>query len=130
MAVETFTSSTTWTCPAGVTEVLAECWGGGGGGGGSGTTNGRGGNGGAGGAYARKTIAVTAGNGYTVTVGTGGNGGAAGNNPGVAGNPSWFSTAATVFAQGGAGGGQPDQHHQPLHSVHLHLLSGISLSWR
>ena len=31
MASETFNSSTTWTCPAGVTSVQAECYGGGGG---------------------------------------------------------------------------------------------------
>ncbi|HPF00186.1 MAG TPA: hypothetical protein PKY63_05930, partial [Bacteroidales bacterium] len=31
----TFTTSGTWTCPAGVTSVTVECWGGGGGGGGT-----------------------------------------------------------------------------------------------
>lgn len=44
-----------WTKPAGVTQVVVECWGGGGAGGGSTLTNG-GGGGGAGGQYARKFI--------------------------------------------------------------------------
>ena len=95
----TFDSSGTWICPAGVTSVSAECWGGGGPGG-----NGTGfrifsgiGGGGAGGAYARSTISVTPGTSYTVTVGAQL---ASGSN----GNPSWFGSASTVFAEGGAKG--------------------------
>jgi hypothetical protein len=79
-----------------------ECTGGGGAGGvASGTASGAGG--GAGGQYAKKAVSVSAGTSYTVTVG------------GVAvavttggvvtnGNDSWFSTAGTVIAKGGAGG--------------------------
>jgi len=46
VTTETFTTSTTWTAPTGVTSVTAEVWGGGGGGGGGGenaTTDGGGG---------------------------------------------------------------------------------------
>lgn len=87
---ETFTSSTTWTCPSGVTSVDAECWGGGGDGGGySGTY---GGGGGGGGAYSKKTsISVTPSSEYTVTVG-----GAPGD--------SWFIDTSTVLAKGGVTG--------------------------
>jgi len=95
----TYSSSDTWICPAGVTTVSVECWGGGGPGG-----NGKGflgrtgmGGGGAGGAYARSTINVTPGTSYTVTVG-------AQQASGLQGNPSWFSSSSTVFAEGGAQG--------------------------
>jgi hypothetical protein len=64
-----------WTCPAGVTEVYVECWGGGGGGGYTNYTSpgyiacaG----GGGGGAYAASTISVTPGNSYAYSVGAGG----------------------------------------------------------
>src|SRR5262245_61433581 len=55
--VTTFTTAgnMTWTCPAGVTSVQVECWGGGGGGGGVGKDYNVGG-GGAGGSYVRHTI--------------------------------------------------------------------------
>jgi len=51
----TTVGSGTWTKPAGVTEVIVECWGGGGAGGGA-TDADSGGGGGAGGQYARKLI--------------------------------------------------------------------------
>lgn len=96
----TFTSSGSWTAPPGVTQVLVEAWGGGGAGGAA-TGNPAAGGGGAGGAYARKVVSVTPGNTYTVTVGSGGTGDG---NSGDTGNPSWFSTSGTIYAQGGAGG--------------------------
>ncbi|MBU0681188.1 MAG: LamG domain-containing protein [Proteobacteria bacterium] len=100
----TFTSSGTWTAPAGVTSVTVEAWGGGGGGGGN-PTNQDGAGGGGGGAYSRTTtIAVIPGNTYTVTVGAGGTGGAG---TGGAGGDSWFSTIATILAKGGTGGLAP-----------------------
>lgn len=103
---DTYTSTTTWVAPTGVTSVDVEVWGGGGGGGGGQT--GRfaniGGGGGGGGAYSKKlSISVTPGNSYTATVGTGGAAGTAGVD-GVAGNDSWFSTSGTVLAKGGGGG--------------------------
>ncbi|MBL7905596.1 MAG: DUF11 domain-containing protein [Bacteroidales bacterium] len=97
---QTFTSGGSFTVPDGVTSITVECWGGGGAGGGA-RGNPAAGGGGAGGSYAKKVIMVTPGTSYTVTVGTGG---AGSNNNGAAGNPSWFGTAATVYAQGGAGG--------------------------
>ncbi|MBK9160040.1 MAG: LamG domain-containing protein [Nitrosomonadales bacterium] len=95
----------TWTAPAGVTSVDVEVWGGGGAGGGNPTTT-DGGGGGGGGAYSKTTaIPVVPGTIYTVTVGTGGIG-VAGGNGGVGGD-SWFNSAATIMAKGGAGGAVP-----------------------
>ena len=104
--VDTYTSSATWTCPAGVTSVQVECWGGGGAGGSAKCFGGMGdyayGAGGAGGAYAFKTVSVTPGLTYTVNVGASvASGGTA---SAVNGNPSWFSTTSSVYAEGGAGG--------------------------
>lgn len=98
MATQTFTTTGTWTAPAGVTSVQAECWGGGGNGGGAGSSGnavGSGGGGG-GGAYAKKQLTVVPGNVYTVTVGTGG----------APGGDTWFSTALTVLAKGATAGSQ------------------------
>ena len=78
--------SFTWTAPANVTSVQAECWGGGGGGSRDG---------GGGGAYSKKTISVTPGNNYTVRVA------AAGVALTSGGGDSWFSTSSTVLAKGG-----------------------------
>lgn len=75
--VTTYTSgSGTWTCPAGVTSVYVECWGGGGCGGfvmqaASDDTLTSAGGGGAG-AYAAGTVSVTPGNSYAYAVGAGG----------------------------------------------------------
>jgi len=105
-STQTYNSSGTFTVPAGVTSVTVECWGGGGSGGGTTANRARGGGGGAGGAYARSILTVTPGTGYTVTVGgtrTGTNG------AGQTGNPSWFGTTSTVYAQGGAGGAAPNR---------------------
>jgi hypothetical protein len=120
-----FASSTTWTCPAGVTQVTVELWGGAGGGatvwvpntciGGTDpypqNNGGKGGNGG----YIKSTVAVVPGNIYTVTVGNGGakgslsvltcayntyrpNGGTNGQNGGASSFNGLFT------AQGGTGG--------------------------
>lgn len=105
---DTFTSTSTWTCPAYVTTVWARCWGGGGAGGGvtaTPATTSVAGGGGAGGAFAEGlAIPVVPGTVYTVTVaatrtGSTGNGGA--------GNDSWFLSNTTVIAKGGAGGQAP-----------------------
>ncbi len=99
---ETFTTSTTWTAPTGVTSVTAEVWGGGGGGGGQNLAS-DGGGGGGGGAYSKQTaITVVPGNSYTVTVGSGGTGGTSG--CGTTGGDSWFVNTSTVLAKGGVGG--------------------------
>lgn len=96
--VETFTSSGTWTVPAGVTEITVEAWGAGGGGGGS-TQNNRGGSGGGGGAYANGPLSVKPGESVSVDVGQGGNGGNNGN--GASGGESKVNT---IVARGGFGG--------------------------
>ena len=90
---KTYSSSGTFTVPAGVTSVTAQVWGGGGKGG-TRTSNGRSGGGG-GGAYASSAVTVNALNApYTVTVGTGAT-------TTAAGSDSWFSTTGTVLAKGG-----------------------------
>jgi hypothetical protein len=75
----TYTTSGTFTVPAGVISVTVECWGGGGGGS-TITTTGRRGGGGGGGAFASGVVTVIPGNSYSVVVGTGGNANTAGNN--------------------------------------------------
>ena len=104
---QTFTTSTTWTCPVGVTSITVECWGGGASGGGA--TPQKAGGGGGGGSYVTNTLAVTPGNTYTHTVGTGGAvGGATGPvNYGLKGNNTTFSGAdiTTINANGGSPGG-------------------------
>ena len=69
----TFTASTTWTCPAGISSIQVEAWGGGGGAKNSANGAGNVTGGGGGGAYARRnTITVVPGTTYTITVGIGG----------------------------------------------------------
>ncbi len=96
-----FTASGTWTAPASVFSVLAECVGGGGGGwdGFYSLVTQNGGGAGGSGAYGNSTIAVTPGNTYTVTVGASG----LANGAGVP-TASWFSNtnAIPVFASQGA----------------------------
>ncbi|MFC5981146.1 T9SS sorting signal type C domain-containing protein [Flavobacterium salmonis] len=99
-----YNASGSFTVPAGVTSLQVECWGGGGAGGGSSATNVKGGGGGAGGAYIMGTIPVSAGS-YTVTVGAVRPGTAA---AGAQGNPSWFGSTSTIYAEGGAGGSAPN----------------------
>ncbi len=95
----TYSASSTFAVPAGVTSVTVEAWGGGGGGA-TRTSNG-GGGGGGGGAYSRGEVAVLPGSNCTVNVGTGG----AAN---TAGGDSWFALGSTtgVLARGGSGGTQ------------------------
>ena len=108
----TTTGNGTWTCPAGVTSVTVECWGGGGSGGGltynASTSICVSGGGGAGGSYVKYTVSVTPGNVYNFTVGVGA---AAATGAGGAGGSTYFgnttagvSTGASILATGGAGG--------------------------
>jgi hypothetical protein len=90
---QTFTTTGTYTVPAGVTSITVEAWGGGGKGGTVsivGVTSG----GGGGGAYTRKVLTVSPGNIFTATVG-------AGSTTTAAGGDSWFSTNSTVLSKGG-----------------------------
>jgi hypothetical protein len=93
-----------WTCPANVTSVLVECWGGGGAGA-------AGSGGGGGGGYGSKTQAVTPGATYYLWVGKGGKadtGTTAAQNAARAGGNTYFSNLATsslATALAGATGG-------------------------
>jgi hypothetical protein len=91
-----FTSSGTWTRPAGVTRAHLKLWGGGGGGGGN-APNSAAGMGGGGGGYCERIIAVT-GN-VSVTVGSGGTTSTSGQGA-TGGNSSFLS----LTANGGVGG--------------------------
>ena len=95
--IQTFTSSTTWICPAGVTEVEYLVVAGGGGSAGAGNLGSTAGGGGGGGFRTGTAFAVVAGTSYTITVGAGG---AAGSNgvDGGNGNDSVFSTITSTGA--------------------------------
>lgn len=105
--VKTFTSSTTWTAPAGVTQVKVEVLAPGGGGATAASSGGPFPSpGGGGGEYAAENSnTCVPGNVYTITVGTGGTGGTPGSpNGGNGGNSSFSGTGATtVTAHGGTG---------------------------
>lgn len=107
---EAFTSSGTFTVPAGVTSITVEGYGGGGAGGGSTSAGfvfifpfGRAGGGGGGGGYASSVLTVTAGQNISVNVGAGGTGVAAGNG-GSGGNSFLSGFTSDFFAAGGSGG--------------------------
>ncbi|MDI1255031.1 MAG: choice-of-anchor D domain-containing protein [Flavobacterium sp.] len=98
---QTFTTTGTFTVPAGVTSIQVEAWGAGGAGGGATGTISAGG-GGAGGGYVKNTaVTVVPGTTYTVTIGTGAVGTTG---SGANGGNTWFNTAATILAIGGKGG--------------------------
>lgn len=115
--LQRFTSSGTWTCPAGVTTAyLSGCAagaGGGGGGGsvGSGASAGAGGGGGAGASAVKQPVTVVPGTVYTITIGSGGvggNGGAIGatGSDGTDGGNTSFGALLTLTGGGrGFGGG-------------------------
>ena len=104
-STEVFASTTTWTAPAGVTQLRITAAGGGGGGGAV-NTGGEGGGGGFGG-FASAIISVTPATVYTVTIGDGGVGTNTTGVNGTAGTETWFgvnSGSKLVSCTGGAGG--------------------------
>jgi hypothetical protein len=88
----TFTTSGTFTVPAGISQITVQAWGGGGKGGSTSWNNHQCGGGG-GGAYSSSLLSVTPGT-YTVTVG-------AGSTNTSPGGDSWFSSTSTLLAKGG-----------------------------
>ena len=95
--VFTFPGITTWTVPAGISEIMIECVGGGGGG----STGG----GGGAGAYSIAVVKVAPGSVVTVNVGNFGAGATSGGAPGGFGAGSLATgTDFTVTANGGSGG--------------------------
>ena len=107
---DTTAGAGSWVCPAGVTSVTVECWGGGGGGGFAHYEYSAAGSG-AGGAYINYTMPVTPGKTYYFVVGAGGTGGTDSITPGGNGGASYFGSTidttlpnAVVLAVGGNGG--------------------------
>jgi len=110
---ETITSSTTWTPPTGVTNLVAVAVAGGGGGGGAGgiraqvdsaSHRGFGGHGGGAGGYSIiRNIPVTSGSGITIGIGAGGAGGTVATFSGTS-TTSFFPAIADTGANGAAGG--------------------------
>jgi len=101
--MQVFTSSGTFTAPAGTTNYLVEIWGAGGGGGFLNNAGPYWGCGGGAGGYAKAFLQLTPGTNYTVTVGQGGTGGNASTLPGGPGGQTVFDSFLT--ASGGGGGG-------------------------
>lgn len=103
---QVFTTSGTFTVPAGVTGVVVEVWGAGGGGAGGPGSGGAGGGGAGGGGYAIKRVTgLVPGATVSVTVGTGGAAGAVAGNGGGGGSSSFgVHCSATGGAAGNYGG--------------------------
>lgn len=113
-SVTNFSTSGTWTKPAGVTTVTVELWAGGGGGGSGrkGDVNASGGGGGGGGAYVTKTFpASDISSTVSITIGAGGSGAAAQTSAntlgitGTTGSSSTFGSYLTAYGGGGGAGG-------------------------
>lgn len=98
-----FTSSGSWTCPAGVTSVWLTGCGGGGGAAGSFSTSPGGGGGGAA-AVIKTQKTVVPGTAYTVTIGAGGTGGTGSAANGTAGGTTSFGALLSLAGGGGGNG--------------------------
>ena len=119
-----FTSSGSWTCPAGITTLMLMGMGGGGGGAGSDVFS-SGGAGGCGSGFKMEFIDVVPNTTYTITIGNGGTGGTGSFSPtdGGDGGDTTFGAVATFKGspggkaqgseQGSAGFGDPDGSYYP-----------------
>ena len=105
--------ATTWICPANVSQITVQCWGGGGGGGNSNYSQASGGGGGGGGAFSSSLLNVIPGNIYYLSIGNGGQfAGAYSYMTASNGQSSWFSinnsipqnSQQGVLAMGGSAG--------------------------
>ena len=94
--VKKFTSSGTWTAPAGVTRVQVRAWGGGGGGS-TGESLTIGGCGGAAAAETIRFLDVIPNTSYTITIGSGGTGGVAYGAAAGAGGNTTFGSLLTAY---------------------------------
>ncbi|WP_455820592.1 glycine-rich domain-containing protein [Pseudomonas cerasi] len=98
----TFPTTTTWTCPDGVTTVYVDACAAGGGGGYSASGNAGAGGGGGGQAVIRRVITVVPGTMYTITIGGPGTGGTSSSVNGTQGGNTTFGNLLTLV--GGYGG--------------------------
>lgn len=124
---EVFIDNTSWTCPAGVTTVEIQIWGGGGGGGAyndPGCAPAPGGYGGAGG-YVHGMLPVTPGTTYTITIGAGG----AGNNGGTGSTGGTTSFGSLISCTGGAGGAINFVSGANGTATTTNLTSGTFFAW-
>ena len=98
------TTSNSWTCPTGITQIEVLVVAGGGGGGGHAASDKGGAGGGAGGLVYNSCYQVIPGNTYSVTVGAGGSAGTAGGGNGGTGSNSIFDLITAYGGGGGYGG--------------------------
>lgn len=124
---EVFIDNTSWTCPAGVTAVEIQIWGGGGGGGAysdPGCAPTPGGYGGAGG-YVHGMLPVTPATVYTITIGAGG----AANNGGTGSTGGTTSFGSLISCTGGAGGTGSGVNGSNGTATTTNLTSGTFFAW-
>ena len=106
--IQEFSSSGTWTKPAGAQFVLVEAWGAGGGGGRPTAGSASPGAGGGGGAYNYRTfLASDLASTVAVAIGAGGNGATSNGSNGNVGGNTTFGAYFTVYGGGGGSGGEP-----------------------
>jgi len=127
--MQVFTTSGTFTIPAGITKIMVEVHGGGGGGG-SGNDTSDVGQGGSGGGYGKGIFTVTPAAVHTVTVGAGGTGAGTASSCLVGGVGGTSSFGALISATGGGGGGGCGNSSTPGNSAApLNADGQIGFQW-